>query len=141
MWCVGLRGRATASNQAAFAALLLNRGADRRDARAWCGDCGSSQLRAALETPETALRDGAVVLAAVEKNDEDAVLSWDTEALRSIAERAHAHGLGARALVAELDAVFREFAFALPGSRVTELCVTEDLVKAPEEELRRLLAV
>ena len=31
------------------------------------------QLRAALETPETALRDGAVVLAAVEKNDEDAV--------------------------------------------------------------------
>ncbi len=72
-WCVGLRGRATASTQAACAALLLNRGADRRDARAWCGDCGSSQLRAALETPETALRDGAVVLAAVEKNDEDAV--------------------------------------------------------------------
>ena len=45
------------------------------------------------------------------------------------------------ALVAELDAVFREFAFALPGSSVTELKVTEDLVSKPEEELRRLLAV
>ena len=68
-------------------------------------------------------------------------LSWDTEALRTIAERAHSQRLGARALVAELDAVFREFAFALPGSRVTELKVTEDLVSKPEEELRRLLAV
>ena len=67
--------------------------------------------------------------------------SWDTEALRTIAERAHAHGLGARALVAELDAVFREFAFALPGSRVTELRVTPEMVSKPEEELRRLLAV
>ena len=73
MWCVGLRGRATPSTQAACAALLLNRGADRRDALAWCGDCGSSQLRAALETPETALRDGAVVLAAVENNGDDRV--------------------------------------------------------------------
>ena len=72
-WCVGLRGRATASNQAACADLLLNRGADRRDALAWCGDCGSSQLRAALETPETASRDGAVVLAAVENNDGDRI--------------------------------------------------------------------
>ena len=68
-------------------------------------------------------------------------LSWDTEALRKIAERAHAQKLGARALVAELDAVFREFAFALPGSLVTELRVTPELVKAPERELRRLLAV
>ena len=68
-------------------------------------------------------------------------LSWDTGALRKIAERAHAHGLGARALVAELDAVFREFAFALPGSRVKELRVSKDMVEAPEEELRRLLAV
>ena len=33
MWCVGLRGRATSSKQAACAALLLNRGADRRDVR------------------------------------------------------------------------------------------------------------
>ena len=32
-------------------------------------------------------------------------------------------------------------AFALPGSSVTELKVTEDLVSKPEEELRRLLAV
>ena len=68
-------------------------------------------------------------------------LSWDTEALRKIAERAHAQKLGARALVAELDAVFREFAFALPGSSVKELRVTPDLVMKPEEELRRLLAV
>ena len=68
-------------------------------------------------------------------------LSWDTEALRKIAERAHAQRLGARALVAELDAVFREFAFALPGSSVRELRVTPDLVMKPEEELRRLLAV
>ena len=55
-------------------------------------------------------------------------LSWDTEALRAIAERAHAQRLGARALVAELDAVFREFAFALPGSSVTELRVTRILL-------------
>ena len=68
-------------------------------------------------------------------------LSWDTEALRTIAERAHAQRLGARALVAELDAVFREFAFALPGSSIKELRVTPDLVMKPEEELRRLLAV
>jgi len=80
MWCVGMRGQATAATQAACAALLLNRGANRhgkdnegRNALAWCGNCGSPSLRAALETPETAARDGTVVLAAVDKNDGDAV--------------------------------------------------------------------
>ena len=60
-------------------------------------------------------------------------------ALRKIAERAHAQRPGA--CCRRLDAVFREFAFALPGSSVKELRVTPDLVMKPEEELRRLLAV
>lgn len=69
----------------------------------------------------------------------DIVLTWERGALEIVATRAHVQGLGARALVAELDSVFREFAFALPGSFAGALHVTEALVAEPEEALRRLL--
>jgi len=67
-------------------------------------------------------------------------LAWDREALAVIALRAHQHGLGARALVTELDLVLRDLAFALPGTYAGELFLDAALVEDPAAALERLLA-
>lgn len=67
-------------------------------------------------------------------------LSWERGALEVVALRAHAHGLGARSLLAELDVVFRDLAFTLPGAYDGALHVDAELVENPGAALLRLMS-
>ena len=69
----------------------------------------------------------------------DIDLTVDDEALEAIAERALAHGLGARALVSELDAVLRDAAFHLPSAQTDRLHLDRAFVDDPAAALDRVL--
>ena len=69
----------------------------------------------------------------------DIELTVGDDALEAIAARALAHGLGARALVSELDAVLRDFAFHLPSADADRLHLDAALVADPAAALDRAL--
>ncbi|MCB1202804.1 MAG: AAA family ATPase [Verrucomicrobiae bacterium] len=61
------------------------------------------------------------------------------EALRMIAEEGARERTGARGLMTVCERLFRQFKFELPGTSVTELRVTGELVADPSGALARLL--
>ncbi|MDR3316923.1 MAG: AAA family ATPase [Puniceicoccales bacterium] len=60
-------------------------------------------------------------------------------AIDAIAVLAAEEKTGARGLMTVLERLFRNFKFHLPSMAVSELCVTEEVVRKPEEALRRLI--
>lgn len=61
------------------------------------------------------------------------------EAVRLIAERAHAEGTGARGLMTVMEGIFRDFKFELPSTAVKSFEVTTETVSEPAKTLNRLL--
>jgi ATP-dependent Clp protease ATP-binding subunit ClpX len=68
-------------------------------------------------------------------------LNVQANALREIALRAAEEKTGARGLMTILERIFRDFKYELPGSGVTSLDLTAQLVRNPGKELKRLLQV
>lgn len=68
-------------------------------------------------------------------------LNVNENALREIAVRAAEEKTGARGLMTILERIFRDFKYELPGSGVTSLDLTAQLVRNPGKELKRLLQV
>lgn len=66
-------------------------------------------------------------------------LSFTEEALRTVAERATEHEIGARGLTAELEDVLFEFMHELPDRDVTSFTVDEEVVESPRRVLYRTL--
>ncbi len=64
---------------------------------------------------------------------------FSDEGLRSIAEKAHTHKTGARALMTVCEKILRDYKFELPSSSVHEFVVTERTVEASKSELIRLI--
>ncbi|MEW6428119.1 MAG: AAA family ATPase [Thermodesulfobacteriota bacterium] len=67
-------------------------------------------------------------------------LVFADEALRLIAERAAEEKTGARGLVSVLERVLLPYELKLPSAAVSRLAVTAAMVRAPQQELERLLA-
>ena len=68
-------------------------------------------------------------------------LTVHANALHEIAARAAEEKTGARGLMTILERIFRDFKYELPGSGVTSLDLTAELVCHPGKELKRLLQV
>ncbi len=68
-------------------------------------------------------------------------LKTHANALHEIAARAAEEKTGARGLMTILERIFRDFKYELPGSGVTSLELTAELVRNPCKELKRLLQV
>ncbi|MFA6931727.1 MAG: AAA family ATPase [Lentisphaeria bacterium] len=68
-------------------------------------------------------------------------LKTHPEALHEIACRAVAEKTGARGLMTVLERIFRDFKFELPGTGVTSVELTPELVQNPDAELAKLLQV
>ncbi len=60
-------------------------------------------------------------------------------AISQIAEKAYLQQTGARGLMTVMEKLLREFKFELPSSFLTNFVVTDETIKNPEGELKRLL--
>ena len=67
-------------------------------------------------------------------------ISFEDEALRLMANAAAKEKTGARGLLTVWEKLFRDFKFYLAGSGISQLRVTEELVREPKLVLDRLLA-
>lgn len=67
-------------------------------------------------------------------------ISFTDCALQAIAKEAHKETTGARGLMAICERIFRDYKFELPSTKITNLLVTEELVRHPKEHLTRILA-
>lgn len=64
---------------------------------------------------------------------------FEDEALRRIAEMAHEEHTGARGLVSVVDRILLKYEKMLPDTDISELVVTEAMIKNPEAELGKIL--
>ena len=69
----------------------------------------------------------------------DIEMTMDGTAIRTVAERAHTEGTGARGLMTVLELLFRDFKFELPSTRLKSLEVTGATVEDPAGHLKTLL--
>ncbi len=69
----------------------------------------------------------------------DIELKTQSNALKEIAIRAAEEKTGARGLMTVLERIFRDFKYELPGTGVSSLELTDELVRNPGKELKRLL--
>ncbi|MCQ2397520.1 MAG: AAA family ATPase [Lentisphaeria bacterium] len=70
----------------------------------------------------------------------DIALSAERDALKHIAADAVKEKTGARGLLTVLERFFRDFKFELPGTGITELKLTSEMLSKPKEALDKLLA-
>jgi len=66
-------------------------------------------------------------------------LKFTDAALKAIAKKAHTQRTGARALVAVCENVLRDFKYEIPGTKLTQLEVTPELVANPKGVLQYML--
>jgi ATP-dependent Clp protease ATP-binding subunit ClpX len=66
-------------------------------------------------------------------------LKFEDQALWKMAHMAYQQQTGARGLISAIEKVLLKFERKLPSTDVTELLVTEEMVKDPEGELKKLL--
>jgi endopeptidase Clp ATP-binding regulatory subunit ClpX len=66
-------------------------------------------------------------------------MNLSSEAIRRIAEKAHAEKTGARGLMTVMERIFRDFKFETPSTAVRRLDLDREAVDEPAESLRRLL--
>ena len=66
-------------------------------------------------------------------------ISFEDEALRLIAEAAALEKTGARGLLTVFEKLFRDYKYHLAGSGLSQLRVSEDLVREPQRVLERLM--
>ena len=64
---------------------------------------------------------------------------FSDEGLHCIAEIAHTHKTGARALMTVCEKTLREYKFELPSSSIHEFAVTKKVIDRPEDELKKLM--
>src|SRR5436189_1942916 len=67
-------------------------------------------------------------------------ISFEDEALHLMAEAAAKEKTGARGLLTVWEKLFRDYKYYLAGSGLTQLRVTEELVREPQRVLERLMA-
>src|SRR5216110_1849142 len=67
-------------------------------------------------------------------------ISFDSEALRLIADAAAKEKTGARGLLTVFEKLFRDYKYHLAGSGLSQLRVTAELVREPKRVLDRLMA-
>ena len=67
-------------------------------------------------------------------------ISFEDEALRLIADAAAKEKTGARGLLTVFEKLFRDYKYHLAGSGLTQLRVSEELVREPKRVLERLMA-
>ncbi len=67
-------------------------------------------------------------------------LAFTDDALKEISALAHEENIGARALSSTLEKIFREFKFELPSTNVHYVLATKNLIKNPEESLKKYLS-
>ena len=67
-------------------------------------------------------------------------IRFEDEALRLLADQAALEKTGARGLVSVIERVLLQFEKRLPSTDIKELLVTPELVREPQEELKRLMA-
>jgi ribosomal protein L14 len=67
-------------------------------------------------------------------------ISFEDEALRLMAEAAAREKTGARGLLTVWEKLFRDYKYYLAGSGLSQLRVTEELVREPKRVLNRLMA-
>ncbi len=67
-------------------------------------------------------------------------LQFEDEALWQMARMAYQEHTGARGLISAIEKVLLKFERKLPSTDIQELVVTVEMVKNPQEELKRLLA-
>jgi ATP-dependent Clp protease ATP-binding subunit ClpX len=67
-------------------------------------------------------------------------LKFEDQALWKMAHMAYQQQTGARGLISAIEKVLLKFERKLPSTDVTELVVTEEMVKDPEGELKKLLS-
>ncbi|MCY4444465.1 MAG: AAA family ATPase [Proteobacteria bacterium] len=70
----------------------------------------------------------------------DIQLTFDDEALRTVASLALKENTGARSLVTILDRALKHFIFELPSSPIRSLQVTPELITSPQKHLKTLTA-
>ncbi|MBP6216977.1 MAG: AAA family ATPase [Oligoflexales bacterium] len=63
------------------------------------------------------------------------------EALQAVASMAVQEKTGARGLMTILERVFRDYKFELPSANLATLAVTEDLIRHPQRELKKILEI
>jgi endopeptidase Clp ATP-binding regulatory subunit ClpX len=66
-------------------------------------------------------------------------LEFEEDALREIAKRAHAQGIGARGLTSVVESILIQFEKMLPSSTVKKLIVTRDLIENPQSTAIQML--
>lgn len=66
-------------------------------------------------------------------------LEFSDDALRTIARRAHARGIGARGLTAVVEASLIRFEKLLPSSTVRKLTVTAEVIEKPDRTIEQML--
>jgi ATP-dependent Clp protease ATP-binding subunit ClpX len=66
-------------------------------------------------------------------------LQFEDDALRQMARMAYQEHTGARGLISAIEKVLLKFERKLPSTNIAELVVTVEIVKNPQEELKRLL--
>jgi hypothetical protein len=67
-------------------------------------------------------------------------ISFEDEALRLLAEAAAMEKTGARGLLTVFEKLFRDYKYYLAGSGLSQLRVSEELVREPKQVLDRLMA-
>jgi ATP-dependent Clp protease ATP-binding subunit ClpX len=67
-------------------------------------------------------------------------IHFEDAALRQMAQMAYQEHTGARGLISAIEKVLLKFERRLPSTDIRELVVTVEIVKNPQEELKRLLA-
>jgi endopeptidase Clp ATP-binding regulatory subunit ClpX len=66
-------------------------------------------------------------------------LEIERDAIRAVAEKAHAEGTGARGLMTVLERVFRDYKFELPSTSIKALKIDAAAVHSPGSALKALL--
>jgi endopeptidase Clp ATP-binding regulatory subunit ClpX len=66
-------------------------------------------------------------------------IQFEDQALRDLAVKAYEEKTGARGLVSAVEKVLLKFEKRLPSTEIRKLLVTREVVKNPEQELKRLL--
>ncbi len=69
----------------------------------------------------------------------DIEVTFNDDALRTVARRAKEENTGARGLMTVLEEALRDFKFALPDTDIRRLVVTPDIVQEPRVQLEALL--
>jgi ATP-dependent Clp protease ATP-binding subunit ClpX len=66
-------------------------------------------------------------------------IQFEDQALRDLAVKAYEEKIGARGLVSAVEKVLLKFEKRLPSTEIRKFLVTREVVKNPEQELKRLL--